>query len=298
MADRSVLGPPKWKGYAAWEAQVHAQAPNVKIKPPTSSVNAPTNSPIRTIQFFGQDFFNSSDWNSFIVLCGDQPPTITGGYAKWTTIDLPLRRGLTSFQGYDPVIMEMTVRFIEFNKHGSWLTDNATGQLVEEKIHRLEWMAGESFESGPPPRVTLSTFDGAGKTVGLIPLWYQSEVKTVPGLVGAANVGPWFVLGLDWDKAPIRNDDGWRVHQKATVTMQLYQGQNSQTTGLTRPKSTVFTARAGADSALLIARQEPTAFPQQLAIAIMNAPQNKGLHLRSVNQKIKPGKQVRVPSGN
>jgi hypothetical protein len=275
--------------------------PKPKHKQPARK---PSNSPYRTILFFGQDFFDSSNNTWFNVLAGDQPPTITGGYAKWQTIDLPLRRGQTVFQGYDPVIMEMSVRFIELDSSGSWLTDEESGKLVEGKIGRLEWMAGESYSSGPPPKVTLSTYDGSGVTNGLIPLWYQTETKVVPGypgtgrLAGVGNVGPWIITSLVWDKAPIRGDHGFRIRQDATVTAQLYTGVGAAKTGLTRPKASVFISRAGADTPLLIARQEPTAFPQQLAQAIVGAPQNKSLHLRSWNQKIKHGAKVRVPAGN
>lgn len=259
----------------------------------------PSTAPYRTIEFFAEAFFNPADNLRFSVLSGDQPPTVTGGYAKWQTIDLPLRRGLTIFQGYDPVIMTVSVRFIMIDTAGGWLTDRESALQLEQKIHNLEWMAGESWEQGPSPKVWLTTFDGKGNTVGLIPLWYQSEIKAIPGLVGTGNVGPWIITALDWDKNPIRGDHGFRTRQDATVTVQLWtSGQLSpQGSNVARPKATIFISRAGADTALLIARQSATAYAPQLALAIIKAPQNAALKLRSVNQPIKHGKKVRVPSG-
>ena len=284
-----------------WSATAVVPHPQSHPKP-KPKVTRPKG-PNKHITFFGQDFFNASLNHTFDVLAGDQPPRIVGGYADWATIKRPLRRSLTIFQGYDPISMEVHIRFIQFNPDdGSWLTGNGAGLAIEEKIATLEWMAGEGHEVGPSPLVYLSTFDNSGQTTPLIPFQYQGTTPANPRLFGGGFIQPWIIMGgIQWDPNPIRNDSGYRIRQDASMTMMIYQGPSSSSStqkGKARPKATIFHSRAGADTALLIARNETTAFPSALATAIIKAPQNKGLRLRSINQKIKFGKKVTVPAGN
>lgn len=268
----------------------------------TSTVHLPhlpSAGPNRNITFYGQAFSDPSNNLRFDVLAGDMPPRIVGGYGKWQVIDRPLRRGLTVFQGYDPISMEVHVRFIRFDSSGSWLQDNSAGLAIEEDIGRLEWMSGEGWELGPPPLVWLTTFDGSGNTIPLIPFEYQTTTPSVPKFFGGGDSDAWVVVGLAWDENPIRNAGAYRIRQDATVTVQFYSSLTSPPTrGKTaRPKGKTVVSRAGADTALKIARQQPTTAAPVLAVAIKNAPQNKRLQLRSINTPIKHGKKVYIPPG-
>jgi hypothetical protein len=149
---------------------------------------------------------------SFSVLAGDVPPQITGGYAKLSIVDRPGRVGVTMFEGYDPVTMEVPVRFE--TPRGS-----REGLQIEKDIALLERMAGRGdfpgAAVGPPPIIRVSTTDADGNIVPLIPRNYQwsPQNKTAP---------TWRVAGIEWDAEPRRNDAGNRIRQLAVVTLQQH----------------------------------------------------------------------------
>jgi hypothetical protein len=153
---------------------------------------------------------------SFNVLAGDQPPRVTGGYAKFSTVDRPERVGLNRFDGYDPIGMEIPIRF-----EAGMYADGTTfsGAEVEHDIQLLERMAGRgNFKGsavGQPPVIRISTTDGAGKLVSLIPENYQWTPDNPSAPL-------WRVAGIDWDSDPLRNEKGERVRQLATVTLSQY----------------------------------------------------------------------------
>lgn len=151
---------------------------------------------------------------SFHVLAGDTPPKPTGGYAKLSIVDRPERVGLTDFDGYDPITMEVPVRFLA--------SDPTDGGGVESDIALLERMAGRGdFDGagvGPPPIVRVSTTDNNGDVVPLIPRNYQWTK-------GNTNGPLWRVAGIDWDTSAQgcrRNPSGNRIVQVATVTLQQH----------------------------------------------------------------------------
>jgi hypothetical protein len=233
------------------------------------------------------------------VLAGDAPPTVTDGYAQWTPVARPLRIAQMVYTGRNPISMSVSVRFMLFNAHGSWLQDDGTGTLLEEQMVVLEWMAGR-VNSGPSPLVYLSTYDGHGNTTALIPYQYQATTPNVPHAQFGSDPSPWIITALSWDQSQagvVKNANGLRVRQDATVTVTYYSppaGTNVST--LPRPKATTFVSRAGADTAILIARAVASNDPPVLAVSIMNAGQNSALRLRGVNQRIKHGRRVYVPS--
>jgi hypothetical protein len=154
---------------------------------------------------------------SFNVLAGDEPPKITGGYAKVESVDRPLRTALSVFTGYDPITMEVPVRFEAF------ISDSGSrgpyGADVEADIALLEQMAGRgNFHGagqGAPPLVQLSTTDALGRVVPLIPLNYQwsKDNPTAP---------IWWITNIDWGDGALRNLHGNRIRQEATVTVMQY----------------------------------------------------------------------------
>jgi hypothetical protein len=251
----------------------------------------------RRFYFYGQSFFDAATSHKFDCLAGDSAPTIVGGYAKWQVVDRPLQRGLTTFQGYDPMSISLSLRFIRLDDRGGWIKDDPAGMTIEKQIEVLEWMAGESIEAGPSPLVWVSTFNAAGKTAPLIPYEYQATTKNVPRIFGGGDDTPWIVTALAWDTNAIRNEGGLRIRQDATVTLQYYSVPSYTGNAFARTKARRVTSRPGLDTALLIARSLPTPNAPSLATQLLHFPQNAHLHLRSVNQKIKHGRKVYVPSG-
>lgn len=149
--------------------------------------------------------------DSFHVLAGDGAPRIVGGYAKLETLDRPQRVGLTAFTGYDPIAMEIPVRF------EGVLSGEGAG--IEDDIRLLERMAGRgSFAgtaSGPPPVIRVSTTNSRGDIVPLIAFSYQWSAQNPSAPL-------WRVAGIDWDAEPLRNRAGNRIRQIATVTLQQH----------------------------------------------------------------------------
>lgn len=152
---------------------------------------------------------------SFSVLAGESAPRIVGGYARYDVIDRQGRAGLTHFLGYDPITMEVPIRF-------EWERTSPGGEPegadIEEDIALLERMAGRGIGPGAtigrPGRVRVTTTSG-GDPVPLIPSNYQP---------GRQNPNPptWVVSDIAWDEAPWRNRAGNRIRQFAVVTLMQY----------------------------------------------------------------------------
>lgn len=141
--------------------------------------------------------------NGFHVLAGDEPPSITAGYAKFQIVNRPGRTGLVIFDGYDPIGMDVPIRF----------EGPGRGVQIEDDIALLEWMAGRQAVSaaGEPPVVRVSTTLG-DDVIPLIPLGYQFHGKTGGPL--------WYVAGIAWDAGALRDARGRRIRQTATVHLQ------------------------------------------------------------------------------
>lgn len=247
----------------------------------------------RYIHFFGEGYQNPQNTASFDVLAGDTGPQVTGGYAQWQTVQRPLQRSLTVFQGYDPSTLQIPIRFFLSAQDGSWLTDDSAGAVIEQQISNLEWMAGALESSGMPPLVYLSTYDNSGNTIPLIPWGYQSDTPSVSGYPLATF--PWVITSLQWGDA-IRNADQARIRQDATVTVQFFVPPKG-TSSAQAPRSKAYTvvSNNAADTALLIARGAIANNAPVLALAIVSDSRNANLRLRSVNQMIKHGRKVWVP---
>lgn len=151
---------------------------------------------------------------SFDALAGDSPPRIIAGYAKFDTVDRPQREGLTVFKGYDPVQMEIPLRFENVRGGGG-------GLGIESDCALLERMAGRgNFEGagiGGPPVIRVSTTNSRGDVVPLIPRGYQWSPQNPSAPL-------WRITGIDWDNSVsdgvLRNSAGNRIRQKVTVTLQ------------------------------------------------------------------------------
>jgi len=251
--------------------------------------------PVRNVYltWTGVGFTSGYQWTPFDTICGPNPPTITGGYAKWTPLERPLQRALTIFQGYDPVQMTVDVIFGQWDSTTGWYQDDATGSNIEKKqIAGFEWMAGSNFVSGPSPAVYVYSHSTQGGDTDLIPSQYAGV--------------PWVVTDLKWGTA-YRNPNGYRIWQEATVTLQNYLNLNAPPKPDLNSNGGYFISKAGRDTALLIAGAPSTNSPivdhQILAGRILSDARNnpmKGTSIRlarrSVYWKITHGSAVFVPS--
>lgn len=153
----------------------------------------------------------SSVIGSFDVKAGDSAPVVKEGYAKYESVDRPMRTGLTLFTGYDPITMDVPITFEAFSSR--------RGLDLERDIALLERMAGRGIFKGAgtgfPGYVNVSTTDNRGNVVPLIPRSLQAH-PTNP------NPPKWVVSELAWDEEPLRNREGNRLRQKATVTLMQY----------------------------------------------------------------------------
>jgi hypothetical protein len=148
---------------------------------------------------------------SFTVVAGDQPPTVTDGYALLTVVARDNRVGLAQFGGYNPIAMDVPVQFIAWPRFKD-------GADIENDCALLERMAGRGDYSGaakgPPAILRLSTTQG-GKIVPLIPSNYQWSPANVDAPL-------WRIEAISWDTAPVRDRTGQRTRQLATVTVWQY----------------------------------------------------------------------------
>lgn len=128
------------------------------------------------------------------VLLGDGAGNPTGGYGGWAKISRDRRRGLTEWQGNDPLEIDIPILF------ENW----AVGTSLEPDILQLEKMAGLGNEGGGEP--PLMTFNSGG----VISHDFHDAPKH-----------DWVISNIVWGDA-VKNDFGNRVRQIATVTVTQY----------------------------------------------------------------------------
>lgn len=248
--------------------------------------------PVRNVFLSFQGIgFSTGATRSFDVISGQAPPTITGGYAKWTVLSRPLQRGLTFLDGYDPTTMTVSVIFGQWGTQG-WQIGDRAAQKVETDIGSLEWMAGSNFVSGPSPVVYVFSHSSQGGDSDLIPPQYRGV--------------PWIVTGLEWGTA-YRNPSGSRVWQEATVTLQNYLNLGAPPAADTSASGGYFISKPGRDTPLLIAGapsvNSPTVDHSVLAGRICEDAKNNPckatsirLQRKSVYFAIRHGVNVFIPS--
>lgn len=245
---------------------------------------------------------STGNTETFDVLSGANPPTITGGYAEWSNVTRPLQRALTVPKDFPPVTMTCDVIFGswlgQYGQAQGWQQDDGTGQRIENDISALEWMAGGGGVGGQPSGQAPWVF---------VTSYSNRDTKTQSGLIAVRYRGlPWIVTGLDWGQS-WRNDNAYRVYQEATITLTNFLSLTPAGTPTTQVGGSWFTSSPGRDSALLIAASpsinSPTVDLQATAREICRSTANnpcKGttinLNGRSINWKIRHGVQIYVPS--
>lgn len=242
--------------------------------------------------------------DAFSVLCGDTPPTIVGGYAKWDTVDRPLRRGVSVFKGYDPVTMKISMRFGTWDGAG-WDTSNSAGADVEADIERLEWMAGANFTAGQSPYVYVNTYNASKVTTNLIPYEYQTTLG-VTGSTTDTGLWPWVINGgIEWGASWRAREStgalGNRIYQEATITLTNFQGLSKPSTKQVAGKYVDTTSTL--NTILKIAAAQHPIDAQTVANAIKSSSKNNPIHGSKINLSahilrwpIPVGKPVWVPT--
>jgi nucleoid-associated protein YgaU len=100
----------------------------------------------------------ASTGNVVTVLRGQSPPKITGGVGGWEIVPRRRRKGMTSWQGRDPISMDLPILF---DGHGIFPVDQ------DPDISMLRLMAvGDNFQQ--PPTVTIVGFTPAQGVVWVI----------------------------------------------------------------------------------------------------------------------------------
>jgi hypothetical protein len=155
---------------------------------------------------------------SFSALAGDEPPRPVDGYAKFSTLDRPERVGVTTFDGYNPFVLEVPIQFEAWADQGGAVQGNE-GEQIERDIRLLERMAGrgdfKGANVGPPPVIRISSTNSQGRVVPLI----SDQFQLAPG----AGDGPlWRVAGIEWGDGALRSSSGNRLRQQCTVTLQQH----------------------------------------------------------------------------
>jgi hypothetical protein len=142
----------------------------------------------------------------FNVMPGATAPVIAGGYAKFSTVDRPDLKGIPKFEGYDPAVLSVPIRFESVQGRGD--------QNLEIDVALLERMAGRGQFSGagagPPPIINVSVTNGS-TIVPLIPNQWQRSSQNPQGPL-------WRVTGIDWGDS-VRDRNGVLLRQLATVTL-------------------------------------------------------------------------------
>ena len=247
----------------------------------------------------------------FYVLAGDGGATVTDGIANAiSTINRPRRVGFTVATGWNPIAMDVPVRFTADYGYGPYNVENDIASLV--------WMAGRGTAttgtdsnfvdliygamSGTPPYVQLvSANPYAGPFTTLLPI----EASTVfSWLISAIQFAPNPVRQL-----PVNNNSGGRLRQDATISLIQYiappgsplgpiqqpvPASQRQKQRNTQNGYRTYTSTTGQDTIQKIARAHglntATAWTQ---ITAYNMDLLGG---RSWLQPLKPGTKVRIPN--
>jgi hypothetical protein len=236
--------------------------------------------------------------HAFSVLAGDGSPTVTGGGAKVAIVDRPQRVGLTVVSGYDPLTLDIPIMF-----DAMAATSPRTPQDIESDIRKLEWMTGRGLlyngeigspGQGDPPLVRVFTANARGDRTPLVPVQYQTDNLY------------WLVSNVQWDANPDRAPSGYRLRQKATVTLtELVSNPFSTSSSSPAARAAAKKATAGkyrtfvttnaVDTIKLVALKFAHNTSHSAALAIVAANKANKHVGTSLSKKLRPGTHVKVP---
>lgn len=286
--------------------KVVKKAPNVFQK--NQIVAAPNTAP----GHLGRVWIGLTEWSTlpipgFECLADTGSFTVTGGYAKVNTVEVPLRKGLTVFAGFDPITATLPVLLDRFGEDLGEVDLN-----VEKACEFLEWCAGRgrplekvaaaAESDGSPPQVELSSNDHTGNPTRLIPFNFQWN---------ANNSRPprWIITGLAWGQN-IRDRRGIRQRQKVTIT--FTESVSNPLTGEYSPVTEKNKRKSGDWTGFTVGNRRNSGgeTPYEIAVLILHVPKGeeakrvaneikkkheKRLHLSNINSVIKNGTVITIP---
>lgn len=140
--------------------------------------------------------------------------TVTAGYAKINVVEIPRRRGISVFAGYDPITATLPVLLLDM-PYGKGQTS-----IVDRQCAVLEWMAGrgKAINGAPAPApasqapyaVSLSSVNPSGHFTSLVPANYNSAA--------AGGVQEWYITGIQWGDS-LRDREAKRRKQHLVLTL-------------------------------------------------------------------------------
>lgn len=140
----------------------------------------------------------------------------TAGYAKINVVEVPRRRGISMFAGYDPVAATLPLLLLDM-PYGNPSAEQEPP--VERQCAILEWMAGrgKAINGAPAPAVvnqapyavSLSSVAPDGHRTLLVPANYNAA---------AGGVEEWFITGIQWGDS-LRDREGKRRKQHLVLTL-------------------------------------------------------------------------------
>lgn len=142
--------------------------------------------------------------------------TVTGGYAKINVVEVPRRRGISVFAGYDPITATLPILLLDMPYGGSL---QGRRGIVERQIQILEWMAGRGATingakaaagiNQAPYAVSISSVGPLGNFTRLLPETYNS-------VAGGFEQG-WYITGIQWGDS-LRDREATRRKQHLVLT--------------------------------------------------------------------------------
>jgi hypothetical protein len=236
--------------------------------------------------------------HTFQTMCGPQPPTITSAPATISVVDRPRSLGYTVPTGYDPITMDVQLRFDNWVDYSGPLVN----QDLELDLARLWWMAGRGTlgpgrpTTGNPPTIEVSSINSAGILIPLVP----PQVRNVK----------WYISNIAWDTAPMRFTSemiaardlsvavATRGRQDVTVTLQQVQDQSGLRSARKKPDNGSFYRVSDSQyrnvklmCAYYLNRRDQTTYK-----AVMQLPANKHLHLTDPGKRLKNGTKLYFPN--
>jgi hypothetical protein len=198
------------------------------------------------------------------TLLGDTAPKITGGFGGWEVTGRPQQIGMTTWQGTDPLGLELSLMLDGF----------ATNTSVE-----------------PPLRAILAVARGDDESPsGIVRL--QGLPMPIENRAGL----PWVIENIDFGDPILRPDDGHRIRQPLTLTLREFvpptylQLRKSALKG-SKGKTKVITAKKG-DTPAGLARRQRCAWTE---IRELNLTATRPRPPWKANTALPVGTKVRVP---
>lgn len=225
---------------------------------------------------------NSADTFTALADLNTGRPAITGGGAKWNTVDRPLRTGLSVFAGYDPVQLTIPLLFDNFIQ----------GDTIEDDVDLLWRMWGRGVKAANA---------SANKAAPVIVV----DGDLLPKMVryGSSNQDPpnWVITDITEDAtSAVHNSASHLVRLAVTVTLTQYVTSSALAalTGTPDPSTSTRTKTntypAGSTMRKIATKQRSTVAELR---ALNNYGSNHSLdaYLRDPNKKFAKSLAVKVP---